>query len=131
MSFSKWARLRRNYMSIQDEERRIDLEDKKKAVYISFEGIGKIALELAKFGERIGNRLEELWREKMAPLAEINWDEVEKNWKDSGESLARKGWTLPMNMTPAETFELSKIESLEELDNAFEEFYSIDKEYKR
>ncbi|MCM3767747.1 hypothetical protein [Neobacillus niacini] len=66
----------------------------------------------------------------VSPLAEINWDEVEKNWIYAGESLARRGWTLPMNMTPAETVGISKIGSLEELDKAFDVYYSTGNEYE-
>ncbi len=90
----------------------------------------KIALELAKFGEQIHNRLEEAWRETIAPLAEINWGKLEKDWKDAGEILASKGWTLPMNMTPGETIELSKFESQEDLDKAFEDYYSTVNEFE-
>jgi hypothetical protein len=114
--------------------RRIDLEDKEKVKYIptfpKFEGFEKVAHEVAKLGEQISIQLEKL-KETIAPLSEINWEEVEKEWKSAAEILALNGWTLPMNMTPGETISLSKFENPEELDKAFEDFYCTDNEYER
>lgn len=109
----------------------MDLENKEKHIYPlpNFELIGKVTLELERFGKRIGNMFEEV-RGSFIPLLEIDWSEVERDWKDAAEKLASNGWTLPMNMTPVEIVKLSNINSLEELDKAFEDFYSTD-EYER
>ncbi|MCQ6520961.1 hypothetical protein NPX90_05390 [Bacillus paranthracis] len=82
-----------------------------------------------KFGE--AQRV--LWEsisESVSSILDIDWEEIERPHKEAAESLAQKGWTLPMNMDIEEIFALSQVESQEELDSSFQTFYSNEKEYQ-
>lgn len=68
--------------------------------------------------------------QSLNPLKDINWEEVEQSWKKSAELLGRRGWTIPMNMTPGEVIGLSKIQNQNKLDLALQDFYSSKKEYE-
>lgn len=66
----------------------------------------------------------------LRPVIEIDWEEFERKEKKSAESLGRRGWTLPMNMTPGETIGISEIEGQDELDSTFLSFYSKEEEFQ-
>ncbi|PGV79306.1 hypothetical protein [Bacillus cereus] len=66
----------------------------------------------------------------LRPVIDIDWEEFERKEKKSAESLGRRGWTLPMNMTPGETIGISDIEGQDELDSAFLSFYSKEEEFQ-
>ncbi|QEL71768.1 MULTISPECIES: hypothetical protein [unclassified Bacillus cereus group] len=66
----------------------------------------------------------------LRPVIDIDWEEFERKEKKSAESLGRRGWTLPMNMTPGETIGISEIEGQDELDSTFLSFYSKEEEFQ-
>ncbi|HEF1906173.1 hypothetical protein [Bacillus thuringiensis] len=66
----------------------------------------------------------------LGPLLDIDWEDFERKEKESTENLGRRGWTLPMSMTPGETIGVSEIEDQDELDSTFLEFYSNKKEFQ-
>ncbi|MDA1612172.1 hypothetical protein PDK26_13140 [Bacillus cereus] len=66
----------------------------------------------------------------LRPVIDIDWEEFERKEKESAESLGRRGWTLPMNMTPGETIGISEIEGQDELDSTFLSFYSKEEEFQ-
>ncbi|MEW4206365.1 hypothetical protein Q0O28_26410 [Bacillus thuringiensis] len=66
----------------------------------------------------------------LRPVIDIDWEEFERKEKKSAESLGRRGWTLPMNMTPGETIGISDIEGQDELDSTFLSFYSKEEEFQ-
>ncbi|MEF8683606.1 UNVERIFIED_CONTAM: hypothetical protein ORM23_26710 [Bacillus cereus] len=66
----------------------------------------------------------------LRPVINIDWEEFERKEKKSAESLGRRGWTLPMNMTPGETIGISEIEGQDELDSTFLSFYSKEEEFQ-
>ncbi|HDR8129174.1 TPA: hypothetical protein QC448_003618 [Bacillus cereus] len=66
----------------------------------------------------------------LRPVIDIDWEEFERKEKKSAGNLGRRGWTLPMAMTPGETIGVSEIEDQDELDATFLEFYSNKKEFQ-
>ncbi|PGE16341.1 hypothetical protein COM64_20525 [Bacillus toyonensis] len=66
----------------------------------------------------------------LRPVIDIDWEEFERKEKKSAESLGRRGWTLPMNMTSGETIGISEIEGQDELDSTFLSFYSKEEEFQ-
>jgi hypothetical protein len=66
----------------------------------------------------------------LAPLREINWDELEKGWLNMAEGLAIKGWTTPLNMDVDRMFELAAIKKQYKVDKAFIEFYADKDNFK-
>ncbi|MEW9184364.1 hypothetical protein AB2553_29410 [Bacillus mycoides] len=66
----------------------------------------------------------------LRPVIDIDWEEFERKEKKSAESLGRRGWTLPMNMTPGEAIGISEIEGQDELDSTFLSFYSKEEEFQ-
>lgn len=66
----------------------------------------------------------------LGPLLDIDWEDFERKEKKSAEVLGRRGWTLPMNMTPGETIGLSEIKDQDELDLTLLDFYSREEEFQ-
>ncbi|AFQ13849.1 hypothetical protein P9Y62_15960 [Bacillus thuringiensis] len=66
----------------------------------------------------------------LRPIIGIDWEEFERKEKKASENLGRRGWTLPMNMTPGETIGLSEIADQDELDLTLLDFYSKDEEFE-
>ncbi|WP_369899768.1 hypothetical protein [Bacillus manliponensis] len=86
--------------------------------------------EIAKQFTEMRMKIVESINKSLSPLRDIDWEELEQSWKKSAEELGRKGWTLPMNMTPGEVIGVSQIEDQNELDSALFDFYSNEKEYR-
>ncbi|MDC2866500.1 hypothetical protein [Bacillus sp. BP-3] len=92
--------------------------------------VNRLAQEaIKKFIEARMQILESI-NESLVPLRDIDLKEVERSWKKSAEKLGKKGWTIPMNMTPGEVIGLSQIEDQDELDSVLYDFYSNEKEYQ-
>ncbi|EJV57008.1 hypothetical protein [Bacillus cereus] len=92
--------------------------------------INRQVQEIAKKFTEMRMQIVESINESLAPLRDIDWEGLEQSWKKSAEELGRKGWTLPMNMTPSEIIGLSQIEEQDELDSALFDFHSNEKEYQ-
>ncbi|MDM5193622.1 hypothetical protein QUF93_13805 [Bacillus hominis] len=65
----------------------------------------------------------------LASLSDIDWEEVDRPYKEAAESLAQKGWTIPMNMATNDIIKLGRIQDQYELDYIFQEFYKIEENY--
>ncbi|WP_217582040.1 hypothetical protein [Lysinibacillus sp. GbtcB16] len=89
-----------------------------------------IFADLIKLFSDLGKQYSQLLKEALKPLQNIDLQGLEKEWKEAAESLARKGWTIPMNMDIEEIFELSQIEDKAVIDSSFQTFYSKEKEFQ-
>ncbi|PEE81782.1 hypothetical protein [Bacillus toyonensis] len=113
-----------------------DNQKQPNARYIPVSNIPTYLLEQLKQGQEIKRHFVEQYSQiakSLAPFLEtirnIDLGEVEQSHKEAVEVLAQKGWTIPMNMTPSDIIEISKIQDQNELDLMFQEFYKIEKEY--
>ncbi|HDR7847454.1 TPA: hypothetical protein QCY30_002128 [Bacillus toyonensis] len=113
-----------------------DNQKKSNSRYIPVSNIPTNLLEQLKQVQEIKRHFVEQYSqivESLAPFLEtirnIDLGEVEQSQKEAVEVLAQKGWTIPMNMTPSDIIEISKIQDQNELDLMFQEFYKIEKEY--
>ncbi|EJR17887.1 hypothetical protein LKL81_24275 [Bacillus paranthracis] len=93
----------------------------------------RLMREIGQMGQKLVEAQMHIWEsisESLSSLHDIDWEDVEQSNKEAAESLAQKGWTLPMNMDIEEIFTLSQVESQEEVDSSFHVFYSNEKEYQ-
>lgn len=86
--------------------------------------------EIAKKFTETRIQILEAINKSLAPLRDIDLEEVSQSQKDVAEKLGRKGWTIPMNMAPGEVIRLSEIKDQDELDSSLLNFYSTEKEYQ-
>ncbi|PEY74459.1 hypothetical protein [Bacillus thuringiensis] len=82
--------------------------------------------------QKLGEVQRSIWEsisESLSSLRDVDWEEIERLHKEAAESLAQKGWTIPMNMATSDIIELSEIQDQNELDRIFQEFYKIEENY--
>ncbi|MDZ4443504.1 hypothetical protein ORM30_24075 [Bacillus cereus] len=82
--------------------------------------------------QKLGEVQRSIWEsisESLSSLRDVDWGEIERLHKEAAESLAQKGWTIPMNMATSDIIELSEIQDQNELDLLFQEFYKIEENY--
>ncbi|MDA2110313.1 hypothetical protein PDN20_14640 [Bacillus cereus] len=82
--------------------------------------------------QKLGEVQRSIWEsisESLSSLRDVDWGEIERLHKEAAESLAQKGWTIPMNMATSDIIELSGIQDQNELDLLFQEFYKIEENY--
>ncbi|BCD24387.1 hypothetical protein BC30090_3284 [Bacillus cereus] len=93
----------------------------------------RVMQEIGQMGQKLFEAQIHIWEaisKSVSSILDIDWEEIERPHKEAAESLAQKGWTIPMNMDIEEIFALSRVVSQEELDSSFQTFYSNEKEYQ-
>ena len=90
----------------------------------------RVMQEIGQMGQKLFEAQIHIWEaisKSVSSILDIDWEEIERPHKEAAESLAQKGWTIPMNMDIEEIFALSRVVSQEELDSSFQTFYSNEK----
>lgn len=59
----------------------------------------------------------------------IDWEKVEERWIRVAEDIGEKGWTIPLNLSVHELFEIADSEDLNEVDEVFMQFFTVENNY--
>lgn len=65
----------------------------------------------------------------IVPLSKIDWNKVNETWIITAENIGKMGWTIPTHMDLNSMIDIAEIENVEEMDQAFANFYSIEENY--
>ncbi|WP_074625613.1 hypothetical protein [Bacillus cereus] len=88
--------------------------------------------EIGKMGQKLVEAQIHIWKafsESLSFIRDIDWEEVDRLYKEAAESLGQKGWTIPMKMTTSDKIKLAEIQDQNELDLIFQKFYEIEENY--
>ncbi|EOP02067.1 hypothetical protein ICS_05701 [Bacillus cereus BAG2O-3] len=88
--------------------------------------------EIGQMGQKLFEAQIHVWKafiESLSFLHDIDWEEVDRPYKEAAESLGQKGWTIPMKMTTSDKIKLAEIQDQNELDLIFQQFYEIEENY--
>lgn len=95
--------------------------------------VAPVRKSVRKFSEQIGKLIFEVNKaisEALAPLLEIDWEQVSASWLESAESLGEKGWTIPLNIGINEMLEIADFKTRSEVDRALSNFYANEENFK-
>ncbi|QNF29634.1 hypothetical protein [Metabacillus elymi] len=102
---------------------------------VGFESSSRFSEKIASISNFIGQlgkaayKFSKALSKALAPLFEIDWESVGREWVEMAEAMAQKGWTIPTNIGINELLDVIELDSQLEVDNYYKEFYSDEKNY--